>query len=258
MATPRPVDPFEPMSIDLLKSIAKFMKLVNLRRILNNAPNQAFHELPDDIKLDRTFTLVRQSHEEALGVRLRNVSSVKATEVRVMFTGQGRNNLLKRAKDVMGEVFNEAENWAVEPCIVVFTPDHKTAQTVADYLEQFYDVFLSKGYPASSFLKLVSQGHSGPVFVTHRSDGEWRQFARVSVSLGPPKSVEELVQILKIGARFHLILCPQEHVACKKLVPILEYLDDHHVHPSWANDPEHRSYRQISPAGKQVIHSFEH
>ena len=250
MATPRPVDPFEPMSIDLLKNIAKFMKLLNLRRILNNAPNQALHELPDETRLDRTFTLVRQSHQDALGVRLRDVTSARTTEVRVIFAGQGRNRLFNLARDVMPEVFFEADNFLIEPGIVVFAENHKTATIFTEYLEPFFDAIQSKGFPASSFLKLLSQDHSGPIFVSHRSDGEWSNYARVTVSLGPPKSIEELLQILKIGARYHIILCPQERSACEKLLPIVEFLDFYAVHPSCANDP---TSRQICPAGKQIV-----
>ena len=255
MATPRPVDPFEPMSIDVLKSIAKFMKLLNLRRILNNAPNQAFHELPDDIKLDRTFCLPRQSHQDALGLRLRGVISARATEVRVIFTGQGQNNLFKRGKDIPVEVFWEADNFVSQPGIVFFGPDLKTAQVFADFLEQFYDVMRSKGFPASSFLKKLSQSSCGPIFVTNRSDGEWREYPRVTCSLGPPKSVEEMVQILKIGAPYHIILCPQEKTACEQLLPIVEYLDEYHVHPSCVNDP---NCVTICPAGKHTIISHDY
>jgi len=248
MALSRPANPFEAMPVNLLKRIAKLMKLLELRKILDTSPNKAFNDLPDDIKLERTFCLVRQSHQDALGIRLRWVSSTRSTEVRVIFTGQGQNNLFKCGRDIPVEVFDDADNWVSQPGIVIFSPDHKTAEVYADYLKPFYDVFLSKGFPASSFLKMIGQGISDPIFVTSRSDGEWREFPRVTVSLGPPRSVEELVKILKIGSPYHLILCPQEKTACEQLVPILEYLESNHVHPSLVNDP---NCKQICPAGKQ-------
>ena len=248
MASSRPADPFEPMSIDLLKSIAKFMKLLNLRRILNNTPNQAFTELPDDTRLEHTFTLARKSHQEDLGVQLPYVFSAKQSQVRVIFTGIGKNNLYKRCKEILGIEFNDASYWASEPGIVIFAPDFRSSKLFVEDLDRFYNVYWSKGFPSSSFLEFVGVERYCPVFVTHRTGGEWRNFPRVTISLGPPKSVPDLVQILRIGAPLHVILCGQEKTACQQLEPILEYLDSHHTHPSDVCDP--RNPKKICPAGK--------